>query len=270
MDKKYIIDNHTHLNIEPLYSEWEKLAQICKEKHMFLNLASSEPIEVERGIEIARKTHIAKVLMAIHPTDIDKYEINDVEKQFDTFYENNKDVIVGIGECGLDKKHPDIFPKFEKQMEWLKWHASYAKKLNLPIMLHIRMAYRDLLDNWEYFNFQTQVIIHCFSGTSEEAKELLAKGCYISFAGVVTHKKASEEWANESIKTVPLNRIFVETDAPFLTPREYRKKTDINLPFYIIETYEYIAKVKNISVQELIDNVNENYKNAYNLKEFGY
>lgn len=268
MQTKYIIDNHTHLNIEPLYDEWQKLADICKEKNMFLNLASSEPIEVARAIEIARATKIANVLMAIHPTDIDKYEIHEVEEQFDKFYKENSDIIIGIGECGLDKKHPEIFPDFNKQMEWLRWHAEYATKLNLPIMLHIRMAYRELLDNWDYFHFGTQVIIHCFSGTAKEAKELLDKGCYISFAGVVTHKKAAEEWANEAIKAVPLDRIFVETDAPFLTPRQYRKKTDINLPFYIFETYEYIANVKNISFDELVENVNKNYVKAYNLKNF--
>ena len=270
MNKKYIIDNHTHLNLEPLYDNWQELAEICKQKHMFLNLVSTEPENTIKAIEIARKTKIAKVLIAIHPTDIDKYEINEVEKQFDSFYEENKDLIIGIGECGLDKKHPEEYPDFEKQVKWLKWHAKYANKLNLPIMLHIRMAYKDLIERWDEFNFQTQVIIHCFCGNKEEAQALLDKGCYISFAGVVTHKKAALEFANESIKTVPLDRIFVETDAPFLTPAEYRKKTNINLPFYIFETYDYICKIKNISFDELVDAVNENYKKAYNLKEFGY
>jgi Tat protein secretion system quality control protein TatD with DNase activity len=84
---------------------------------MFLNLVSTEPDNTIKAIEIARKTKIAKVLMAIHPTDIDKYEINEVEKQFDSFYEQNKDLIIGIGECGLDKKHPELYPDFEKQVK---------------------------------------------------------------------------------------------------------------------------------------------------------
>lgn len=270
MEKWYIIDNHTHLNMEPLYSEWKKLTDICRQRKMFLNLASSDLLDIKRAIEISRATNISKVLMAIHPTEVDKYEIHEIEKEFDNFYKKNKDIIVGIGEAGLDKKHPEIFPSFDNQIKWLKWHASYANKLNLPIMLHVRMAYRELLDLWDEFNFKTQVIIHCFTGTHKEAEELLNKGCYISFSGVVTHKKAMEEWSIESIKTVPLNRIFIETDAPFLTPRKYRNKTNINMPFYIDEVYEFIANIKNISVEELIKNVNINYKKAYNLKEFGY
>lgn len=271
MNKQYLIDNHTHLNMEPLYSEWEKLVEICKQKKMFLNLASSTPLDVQRAIEISKKGKISKVLMAIHPTDVDKFEIKNIEKQFDEFYEKNKDIIIGIGEAGLDKKHPDIFPSFQNQIKWLKWHAQYANKLNLPIMLHVRMAYRELLDLWDEFNFKTQVIIHCFTGTYEEVKELLQKGCYISFSGLVTHKKLIEEQGIiESIKAVSLDKIFIETDAPFLTPKKYRSKTNINMPFYIDETYEFIANVKNISVEELIKNVNINYKKAYNLEDFGY
>lgn len=266
MKKTYLIDNHTHLNMRPLYDDWRKYAQICKEYHMFLNLASSCPLDVERALEIAKETRIAKVWMAIHPIDIRAYKMDVVQEVFDKFYADNKEWILGIGECGLDEKDMEHFPPIDEQIAWLKWHANYANNKNLPIMIHCRDAYQTLIDHWDEFNFKTQVVIHCFSGTREEMVALLNRGCYISFAGNVTYPKVAV-YTDDAIRSVPLDKILVETDAPFLVPRKLQKYTNVNQPYYIFETYEYIAKLKGIKVGVLVDKVAENYLTAYKLTE---
>ncbi len=267
MQKKFIIDNHTHLNMEPLYENYHELAKICKQKNMWLNLIGCDVESSKKAIEVAKDIKFAKAFIGIHPNDVTKFKIEEIEKVFDELYYQNQNIVLGIGECGLDRKDLVDETNFELQIKWLKFHAKMANKYNIPIMLHIRYAYKDLINLWDQFNFKTQVIIHCFCGNKQEAKALLEKRCYISFAGIVTHKKQADEWAIDSIKEVPLDRIFVETDAPCLTPKEYRKSTNINMPFYIFETYSFIAEIKNIGFDELVDVCNKNYLNAYNLKE---
>ena len=145
-------------------------------------------------------------------------------------------------------------------------HFYFTKEHHSPSKIQVTYAYQTLIDHWDEFNFKTQVVIHCFSGSREEMVALLNRGCYISFAGNVTYPKVAV-YTDDAIRSVPLDKILVETDAPFLVPRKLEKYTNVNQPYYIFETYEYIAKLKGIKVGVLVDKVAENYLTAYKLSE---
>jgi len=169
--------------------------------------------------------------------------------------------IIAIGEIGLD-----YFHKFFDKKEQI---ASFENQLNLsnlvqlPVMLHIRDAFDDAIDILRNFNLKKQIIFHCFSGDKKVAEKILETfdNCYFSFAGNVTYKKM--EFLRESLVILPEEKLLVETDSPFLAPIPYRGKD--NMPWYIIETYKFMANLLKIDLSAFTQLINRNFEKAYNL-----
>jgi TatD DNase family protein len=161
-------------------------------------------------------------------------------------------LLLGIGECGLDyyRMHQ---PK-EMQINSFEVQIDIAKKHNLPLIIHSREAMDEtlsILNNKKYGHG----IMHCFAGDSKAAKRVLDMGFMISFAGNVTYKNAVE--LHDAANYVPLDRILLETDSPFLTPVPLRGKP--NIPEYIKHTYQFVSSLKKVSLAKLEDSVTENF-----------
>lgn len=182
--------------------------------------------------------------MGLHPNsdeDLTLENLQWIEKQL-----SNKKIIA-IGEIGLDY-HRDFTLK-EKQKIWFKKQLKLAKRYNLPVLLHIREAFDDSYRVLKELGIK-KGILHCFTGNWEIAKKFIDLGFYISFAGNITYKngKWKERW-QEVINKVPLEKIVIETDAPYLSPEPFRGK--INYPQNIIYTLKKIAEIKKIDEKEL-------------------
>ena len=136
-----------------------------------------------------------------------------------------------------------------------------ANELELPIDIHDRDAHKDTFDILEEYNKNSQVIMHCFSGSVEFAKECIKKGFYLGIGGVVTFKNAIK--MKEVVKEISLDKIILETDAPYLTPVPFRGKE--NQPAYVKYVAEEIAKIKNISFEEVNNITNQNAEKIFNL-----
>lgn len=161
-------------------------------------------------------------------------------------------LLLGIGECGLD--YYRMHQTKEMQLNSFEKQIDIAKRFKLPLIIHSREAMDETLDMLKKKNCG-HGIMHCFAGDSSAAKRVLDMGFMISFAGNVTYKNAVE--LHDAAGYVPLDRILLETDSPFLSPVPMRGKP--NLPEYIINTYKFVAGLKNIPVSKLEESVTENF-----------
>ncbi|WP_342256116.1 TatD family hydrolase [Spiroplasma endosymbiont of Poecilobothrus nobilitatus] len=193
--------------------------------------------------------------IGFHPTDVAKYRFSDLEKLDQLL---NSDKVISVGEIGLDYFHKTVSPDLQKH--WFIKQIELAKQHNLPIAIHCRDAYQDC---YEILKEQkiTQGLMHCYNGTIQMAQKFLDLGFYLSFAGNITFKNA--EQLREVAKMVPLNKILVETDAPYLTPDPYRGKK--NYPKFIMYTVKKLAELKNMPVEEMIRITNKNARKLFNL-----
>ncbi len=187
---------------------------------------------------------------------------HDVEKEGEEFFEifekcARRKKLAAIGESGLDYYYEHS--NRDLQREFLIRYFELALELDLPIVIHCREAFADLFEIADTVYPSSKAILHCFTGTIEEAEEVLKRGWSLSLSGIVTFKRS--EALRGVAKLVPLNQLLIETDAPYLAPQSKRGKR--NEPAYVVETAEKIAAVKNISVDEVAKQTSQNAKQLF-------
>ncbi|MBR5773595.1 MAG: TatD family hydrolase [Clostridia bacterium] len=200
-----------------------------------------------RSIELAEKYPHVFAAVGVHPHDVKDMTDADI----DTLREMSRhEKVVAIGEIGLDY-HYDFSPR-ETQMKWLEKQLELALELDLPVFIHDREAHADTLEILK--KYRPKGVIHCFSGSVEMAREIVNLGMYIGLGGAVTFKNARVPV--EVARYVPLDRLLLETDAPYMTPVPFRgKRCTSDLISY---TAEKIAAERNITAQQLCDITKEN------------
>lgn len=169
---------------------------------------------------------------------------------------NNYDKIIGIGESGLDYFY-NHSPQKDQEASFRK-HIRAVKETRLPLIIHTRDAEEDtmrILRDENACDGKTKVLMHCFSSNEWLARQSIDEGFYMSFSGMVTFKKNTE--LQEIVKLVPLDKLLVETDAPFLAPMPYRGKT--NEPAYVAHTGQFIADLFNLREEELAQQTTQNF-----------
>jgi len=206
----------------------------------------------KRAIKIAEEIPYAYCSVGWHPHDTkDIGDLNNLLKIME-IAENKK--VVAYGEIGLD-----YFKNYSPQhiqKKFFKYQISIAKELKLPIIIHDREANNDILKILKNEKADTVGgVIHCFSGDLEYAQKVIDMNFYISFPGTITFKKNKTQ-AENIIKNIPLEKILIETDSPFLTPEPFRGKR--NEPMYVKYVAEKIAEIKNVSIEETAKITTEN------------
>ena len=170
-----------------------------------------------------------------------------------------EDQLIACGEIGLDYHYGQ--ENKVQQMEAFRAQMEVAKELDLPVEIHSRDAEKDTLKILDEYKGQVKGLLHCFTGTYEMAKLALDLGFDISFSGIVTFKNALA--LKDVCKRVPLDRLHIETDAPYLTPHPYRGKT--NAPHYLLKTAEEVARIHQISVEKLAKSTQNNFNRLFNF-----
>jgi len=166
--------------------------------------------------------------------------------------------IVAIGEIGLDTYYPDT--RLEDQLPCFEYFLQMAVELNLPVVIHVRNTHKEVYSLLKLYSQKgLQGVIHCFTGTLEESKEFLDIGFYISLSGIVTFKNAQE--LIKVAHYVPCDKLLLETDSPYLAPHPFRGK--VNEPSFVTYVYEFVATIKNMSVEELANSVNIQAHNLF-------
>ncbi|MGE5086217.1 MAG: TatD family hydrolase [Bacillota bacterium] len=243
------IDVHCHLNmLEEGAEEAIKNAKAAGVRKIIT--IGTEPNDLPLVLELAHKyAPDVYCTLGIHPHDGKIYT-----KEVGEFIEANaKDpAVVAIGEIGLDY-HYDSSPR-DQQREAFRAQLAIAQRTGLPVEIHTRDAEEDTINILKEFKGAVTGIIHCFTGTSWLAKEALDLGFNISISGVVTFKNADD--LRNTVRGLPLDRIHVETDAPFLAPIPMRGKK--NTSAYVVHTAKFVAELKGVTVEQLAEQTKAN------------
>ena len=251
---KMIFDTHAHYDDKAFDGDREELLEKLFSESVAYIVNQGTDLKLSKySISLAERYENMYCAVGIHPENITESSIDDIEK-IERLAGHPK--AVAIGEIGLDY-YWDI-PK-EPQKVIFEKQLILANKLNMPVNIHDREAHGDVL---EYLRkYKPKGILHSFSGSVEMAREIVKLGMYIGIGGVVTFKNARK--SVEVVKDIPLERIVLETDCPYLSPVPFRGKR--NNSGMIIYTAEKIAEIKNISVEEVLKETCENAKKVYNI-----
>lgn len=250
-------DTHAHLDDEKFDADREEIIEHIKSEGVSLVVNIGADMESSKTtVELAEKYDFIYAAVGVHPydepdlTDDDISELKQLAKSVK---------VVAIGEIGLDYHFPDTDK--EGQKEGFRKQIALAKELNLPYVVHDRDSHQDCYDIIKESGY-FRGVMHCFSGSSEFAKQMTDLGFYISFAGTVTFKNAKK--VKEAAKTVPIDRILIETDCPYLSPEPNRGKR--NNPANVRYTAEVLAEIKGISLDEMAKITMENGKRFYGIE----
>lgn len=254
-----LIDSHAHLDDR----------RFNRDRDMIIKKLEENGIELVINIGADLKTSIASVSLAekhkniyatvgVHPHSAKQVDESTIEilRSF-----ASREKVVAIGEIGLDF-YRDLSPR-DVQRKWFKEQLKLAKQVNLPVVIHSRDADQEVFDTLKEAQDGTlRGVLHCYSGSAELAREFIKLGFYISLAGPVTFNNARVP--REVAKAVPLDKLLIETDAPYLTPEPYRGKR--NEPIYVKYVAGTIADIKGISYEELAKATNRNTKELFGIK----
>ena len=254
-----IIDSHCHIYDEKLNEiRSEVLKNIQNNNQICVCNADCEKTS-KQCIELANQNSNIYATVGFHPHQADEFK-DDSLFVVENLAKQNK--VVAIGEIGLDYYY-DFSPR-EKQKEILKKQILLANKLNLPCVFHVRDATEDFLNILMELaqKIKFSGVIHSFSGSVETAKILLNYGFYLGFNGIVTFKNANK--ILDVVKFVPLERILIETDCPYLTPVPFRGQ--VNRPEYVELVAEKIAEIKGVEKEEVVKVTTNNALKLFNIK----
>ncbi|MCC8169580.1 MAG: TatD family hydrolase [Oscillospiraceae bacterium] len=250
-----LFDSHAHYNDKRFSEDADEILSSMRENNVGMILNScSEIAEIPDIFRLCEKYPFMYASIGVHPHEVE----NLTEKDMDVLREYSKNPKVrAIGEIGLDYFY-DFSPR-DTQKKWFAEQVELAKELRLPVVIHDRDAHKDSMDILrEHEVREVGGVFHCYAGSVEMAKEILDWGMYIAFGGSLTFKKSVRP--KEVAAYVPLDRIVIETDCPYLTPEPHRGKR--NSSFYIHYVAEKLAEIKGIGVEEV---ENSTFKNAKRL-----
>ena len=253
-----LYDTHAHLNNPIFDTDRDEVMKKIKASGVgFVNNIGADIKTSYESIALAEKYDFVYATCGVHPSETESLTEDDMK----TLFEMSKHKKVkAIGEIGLDYHYEDG-PDSEIQKYWFKRQIELSKEVELPVVIHDRESKGEAIKILKDMNV-SRGVMHCFSGSAEVARELLKMGFYISFTGVVTFKNARK--AIEALKAVPLDRLFIETDCPYMAPEPVRgTRNDSSNVIRIAEKY---AEVKGVSLDEVISVTTNNAKEFFKIK----
>jgi TatD DNase family protein len=259
-----LIDSHCHIDGEQFDGDRDEVVLRAREAGVIamLNVGTGDPKahDFSRAVAVAERYHDVYAAVGVHPHDAKLYDTAAEDHLISLVRSSPK--VVAWGEIGLDYYY-DHSPR-DVQIEIFRRQIAVARDLELPIIIHSREADEDTLDilhnECSYPGFRG--VMHCFGGTASMAEALLPLGFFISFAGNVTFKKA--ENLREAARAVPLDRLLIETDCPFLSPVPVRGKR--NEPAHVRHTAAFLASLYNVDPEVIAESTCRNFKGLFGLQ----
>jgi TatD DNase family protein len=257
-----IVDSHCHLDDAAFEGDRDEVLERAREAGVGMVLAigtGDGPPDLEAAIRLAERYDAVYATVGIHPHDAAKADVASLDRLAELC---GHPKVVAVGEIGLDY-HYDNSPR-ERQREVFVDQMQIARQAGKPVVIHTRDAWEDTMEllstHWRPSGLSG--IMHCFSGDTGRARESIELGFLISFAGVVTFRRA--EPLREAAAAVPQDCLLVETDAPYLTPEPHRKIRR-NEPRYVVETARRLAEVRGVPYEELAAETSRNFCRLFDL-----
>ena len=254
---KGIFDSHAHYDDDAFNEDREAVLAMLRENGVcnVTNIGCDIPSS-KFAAELAEKYDWFYASAGIHPGNADQWN-EETAKELEEVLNHPK--MIAVGEIGLDYHYRD--DNKEEQKKAFREQMAIAEKHCLPVIIHSREATADTLEILR--EFPANGVIHCFSGSAETAEELVKLGYYIGFTGVVTFSNAQK--TKRAAEAVPIDRLLLETDAPYMAPVPYRgKRCTSDLIRY---TAEEIARLKGLSTEEVVNRARENTKRLFHIEE---
>ena len=237
-----MIDTHSHINFADYKENFDSFIENLKNNEIDnVIIPGVEPSTFDEIITLCEQYNIIYGAIGVHPSEAKTYT-DETEKEIYKLCKNEK--IIAIGEIGLDYYWEQETKELQKEV--FRKQLKIAQELQIPVLIHDREAHEDTFEILQEFNLE-KVIFHCFSGNADFAKKCIEKGYYIAIGGVVTFKNAKD--LKEVAKIVPLDKLLLETDAPYLAPVPYRGK--LNSPAYLKYIAQEIANIREIDLEEV-------------------
>ena len=253
-----MIDSHCHLDHEPLNENLSDVISRSKKVGITKLLTICTTFDSFENIKaIVKKDQMIYGTYGIHPHETVN---NQVDKQTIVRSVNENEKIIGIGETGLDffYNHSNK----ASQLSSFKAHIEASIELNKPIIIHSRDAEKETFEILNsYKNMNLKILMHCFTGSLEFSKKLLTLDSFFSASGIITFKNSTE--LQNTFKTIPLEKLLIETDSPFLAPTPMRGKK--NEPSFIQYTLEKLATLKETTVEKMSEITTDNFNKLFNL-----
>jgi TatD DNase family protein len=256
------IDSHAHIDGDDFDNDREAVIERAHAAgvSVILNVGTGDPHSgaLERAVELGKAHKNVYTAIGTHPHDARLYDDAAEEKIKNLI---NDEHVIAWGEIGLDF-HYDNSPR-DVQLEVFKRQLRAARECDLPVVIHTREAETETIEilRSEYEGAQRRGVFHCFSGSMDLAQRAIEIGFMISFSGIVTFKKAEELRA--VAKQVPLDRLLIETDCPYLTPIPYRGKR--NEPAYVVEVARCLAGLHGVELEEMARITTDNFNRFFEL-----
>lgn len=253
-----IFDTHAHYDDEAFDTDRESLLNSMREGGIDRIVNIGADMETSRHtVELTERYDFIYGAVGVHPSDTDGLTDEDMEQLREW---SRRDKILAIGEIGLDYHYPE--PSRETQKKWFIRQLNLAAEEKLPVVIHSRDAAEDTLTLIKTYGKGLGGVIHCFSYTKEMAAEYLKLGYYIGIGGVVTFKNARK--LAEAVQMMPLDRIVLETDCPYLSPEP--KRGTRNSSFNLHYVAEKLAQLKNVPYDEIVRITAENAERMYRMQ----
>ncbi len=246
-----LFDSHTHLDSKKFDNDREFVINRAKSNGVSLMVNPGASLESSmEAVKLSEAYDFIYAAVGIHPHDaktMDEAMLAMIESLA------RKEKVVAIGEIGLDYHYN--FSEPDVQRKWFVEQLHLARRLSMPVIIHDREAHEEIFKTLKAEKaFDHGVLMHCYSSSAELAKEYVKLGAYISIAGPVTYKNNHKTIS--VVEQVPLERLLIETDAPYLTPEPHRGKR--NEPMYVRHTCEMVAKIRGISLEEAAEATYQN------------
>lgn len=245
-------DTHAHVNFSPMCEQADEILNDCLNQSILVNNIGTDEKDSLVAFNQAKKYKNTFCSVGFHPETFGNYTPEQCSNFIEDILKQNDGNIIAVGECGLD--YTDEVDKQKQKQVFIKM-IYLAKKYNLPLIVHVRKAHDDAIEILDQYARGIKKVIHCFTANPEIAKKYLKLGCYISVTGIVTFKKKVEDIL-ASLKIIPMDRLLIETDCPFLTPEPYRGKQ--NKPQYVKLVFNKIKELYAIDEDKLIKQLQEN------------
>lgn len=253
------VDSHAHIDGHEFDADREEVIERAHSAGVsaILNVGTGDPHSgaFERAVELGKAHESIYTAIGTHPHDARLYD-DAAEEKIKNLINNNH--VIAWGEIGLDF-HYDNSPR-DVQIEVFKRQLRAARECDLPVVIHTREAEPETIEILQN-EYDGSGVFHCFSGSMDLARRAIEIGFMISFSGIVTFKKADELRA--VAKEVPLDRLLIETDCPYLTPIPYRGKR--NEPAYVVEVARCLATLHTTSVEDMARITSENFNRFFGL-----
>lgn len=263
------IDSHCHLDMDPLSRDVKGALTRAKEVGVGCLINVGADLAGSRNsVNLAAKFPEIWASIGLHPHESVNFLKNDVLRLKELAADKK---VVAIGEIGLDYFNPEssdgrlAADVKKKQIELFESQLDLATKLKKPVIFHVRDAWADFFNIIE--NFETKRlagVVHCFTGTPAEAEQALESGLLLGFTGFVTFKQVKFNHIRKAAQICPLDRLLIETDAPFLAPEPHRGRT--NEPAFVVEVAKKVSELKSASLSEVAEKTLHNAKKLFVIK----